>query len=169
MGLRLANIAAAAAASAAALVAPANAATVEAKVKATVVKPLVIRSIQDLDFGTVVLGPGTWSGATINLSRTGVLSCPASVTCSGATQAATYNIAGSNHQTVVISAPDIVLVNQRDPRSTLTLVVDSPATVTLTNSGVQGQDFSIGGSISVDSTTSDGDYAGTFDVTADYQ
>ena len=168
MGLRLANIAVVAVAIAA-LAAPAGAASINARAKAKVVKPLVLRSLQDLDLGTLLLTPGTWSGATVTLSRDGVLTCPANVTCSGATQVAEYNASGSNNETVAISAPNVTLVNQNDPSRTLTLEVDSPATVVLTNSGPRGTDFPLGGSITVDSDTASGQYVGTFEVTADYQ
>lgn len=168
MRLRLANIAVAAAALAM-QPAPASAAEITASVKANVVKPLVLRSVRDFDLGTLLLGPGTWSGATVRLSRTGVLTCPSIVTCSGTTQTAVYNVAGSNRETVVINAPDVTLVNQTDPSRTLTLVVDSPATVALLNSGSPGIDFAIGGAITLDSTTVSGQYSGTLLVTAEYQ
>ena len=48
-------------------------------------------------------------------------------------------------------------------------VPDKPATVTLANSGNPGSNFNIGGAITVNSTTADGNYVGTFNVTADYQ
>lgn len=149
--------------------APAGAATQVAKVNAKVVKPLTITWVQDLDLGTVVLGPGTWSGATIGIARTGAFSCAtANVTCTGATAVAKYNVTGSNNMTVRISAPNVTLVNQSDPTRTLTLVPDSPGTVLLTSSGAQGVTFPIGGSISVNSTTRGGVYRGTFNVTVDY-
>ena len=44
----------------------------------------------------------------------------------------------------------------------------SPATITLTNSGQPGTDFNIGGSIAIPSTA-DGNYVGNIEVTADYQ
>lgn len=169
MGLRLGMIAAVAAATAACFCAPASAATVNAQAKASVVKPLAIESRQNLDLGTILLGPGTWSGATVRLSRTGALTCPAPLTCSGATQVAIYNVAGSNGQTVAISVPNVTLVNQADSTKTLTLVPDAQATVQLTNSGNPGTNVPIGGSITVNSTTADGVYVGTFNVTADYQ
>lgn len=170
MGLRRWNIAIGAAAAALlAVAAPADAASVNAQAKAKVVKPLALKAVQGLDLGTVVLGSGTWSGATVTLSRDGVLTCGANVICSGATQVAVYNVSGSKSQTVIITAPDVTLVSQTDASQMLTLVVDSPATVTLTNSGARGTDFPLGGSISVDSTTADGEYAGTFEVTAEYQ
>jgi hypothetical protein len=140
-----------------------------ATVSATVVKPLALRWLQDLDLGTIVLGPGTWSNATVAISRTGVFSCTnANVTCSGATKVAKYNVIGTNNQTARITAPNVTLVNQSDPTKTLTLTVDSPGSVPIPNSGQPGVDFALGGSISVSSTTAGGVYSGTFNVTVDY-
>ena len=137
--------------------------------KATVIKPLVLRWVQDFDFGTVTLAPGSWSPATVTLARNGSLSCPSpNTTCSGLAQVAKYNVAGSNSQTVTISAPNVTLVNQSDPTQTLTLIVDGPGTVFLTNSGNPGVTFPIGGSITFNSDTAGGTYAGTFNVTVNY-
>lgn len=169
MGLRLGIVAAVAAALAACFAMPAGAATINAQAKVKVVKPLAIESRQNLDLGTILLGTGTWSGATVRLSRTGALTCPAPLTCSGATQVAMYNVTGSQGQTVVMSVPNVTLTNQANPARTLTLVPDAQATVTLTNSGNPGTSIPIGGAIALDSTTADGVYVGTFNVTADYQ
>jgi spore coat protein U-like protein len=148
---------------------PAHAATVMASVTANNVKPLVITKLQDLDFGTVTLGPGSWTNATVSLSQSGALSCAnANVICSGATMVAQYNVQGSNQQTVYISAPNVTMVNQSDSSKTITLVTNAPATVFLTNSGAPGINFSIGGSVSVSSTTPAGTYVGTFNVTVNY-
>lgn len=149
--------------------APAHAATQVAQVNANVVKPLTITWIQDLDLGTIILGPGNWSGATVALARTGALSCSnANVTCSGTTAVAKYNVTGSNKMTVRISAPNVTLVNQSDATKKLTLVPDSPGTVVLTSSGAPGITFPIGGSVTVSSATAGGVYRGTFNVTVDY-
>jgi spore coat protein U-like protein len=149
--------------------APAVAATQSASVTANAVKPLVISKLQDLDFGSVTLGPGTWSNATVSLSQSGAFSCTsANVVCSGVTSVAQYNVQGSNKQTVRISAPNVTLVNQSDPTKTLTLVTDAPATILLTSSGIPGTNFSIGGSVTLSSTTAAGTYSGTFNVTVDY-
>jgi hypothetical protein len=148
---------------------PARAATQTAQVKASVVKPLTLTSVQNLDLGSIVLGPGTWSGAAVGISRAGVFSCANSnVTCSGATQVAKYKATGSNNQVARITAPNVTLVNQNDSTQTLTLVVDSPGSVTFPNSGNQGITFSLGGTITLNSTTSGGLYSGTFNVTVDY-
>jgi hypothetical protein len=149
---------------------PALAATQVAQVNANVVKPLILTWLQNLNLGTITLGPGTWSGATVGISRTGVFSCTnANVTCTGAAQVAQYNVSGTNNRTVLITAPNVTLVNQADSTQTLTLAVDNPGSVILTNSGPPGLDFSIGGSITVSSATLGGTYAGTMNVTVDYQ
>lgn len=145
------------------------AATVNAQVTANNVKPLVISKIQDLDFGTVTLGPGAWTNATISLSQSGVLSCANSnVTCAGATTVAQYNVQGSKQSAVKITAPNVTLVNQSDLTQTLTLVTDAPASIVLANSGFPGSNFSVGGSVTVNSDTAAGTYVGTFNVTVDY-
>jgi len=155
-------------AAAAVLAAPAQAAP-SVTVQANVVKPLILTWLQNLDLGSVVLGPGSWSGATVAISRAGVFSCASpNLTCTGATQAARYNVSGTNNRTVFITSPNVTMVNQSDPTKTLTLVVDNPGSVMLTNSGPPGTDFQLGGSITVSSSTESGVYSGTFNVTVDY-
>ena len=151
-------------------VAPAYAAPSQsATVKAKVVKPLVLTWVQDFSLGDIVLKPGTWSGATVSLSRTGAFTCAnPNTTCSGLRQVARYRVVGSNNQVVRISAPAITLVNQSDSSKRLTMTVDAPGTITMPNSGQQGVVFALGGSITLSSTTADGVYAGTFNVTVDY-
>ena len=147
-----------------------SSATVNATVKASVVKPLTLTALQDLDLGTIVLGGGTWSGAIVSISRAGVFSCAnANTTCSGTRRVATYRVTGTNKQTIQITAPNATLINQADSTKTLTMVIDRPASVVLPNSGNPGIDFSVGGSISLSSATAGGLYAGTMNVTVDYQ
>lgn len=153
-----------------ALPARAHAATQTVQAKASIVKPLILTWIQDLDLGTIALsGTGTWSGAAVGITQNGAFSCGANLICAGATSVARYKVAGTNNRTVLISAPNVTLVNQADPTETLTLVTDAPASLQLTNSGPQGTNFSIGGTITLSSTTAGGTYAGTFNVTVDYQ
>ena len=152
------------------IVAPAHAANNVVQVQASIAKPLILTWLQNLDLGSIVLGPGTWSGATVGISQTGVFSCTSgNLTCTGATQVARYNVSGTNNQVVRITAPNVTLVNTSDPTKTLTLVVDSLTSVTLTNSGPPGTNFSLGGATSLSSTTASGTYSGTFNVTVDYQ
>jgi hypothetical protein len=136
---------------------------------ARIVKPLTLNWVRNLDLGTVVLGSGSWTNASVGISRAGVFSCANSnTTCSGATQTAQYKITGTNNQDVTINAPSVTLTNQNDLVSTLLMTVDNPGTVNLGNSGASGLTFDLGGNITVNSTTPDGTYVGTFNVTVNY-
>jgi len=149
--------------------APAAAVTQNAAVNANVIRPLTLTSLQDLDLGTITRKLGTWSGATVGISRTGVFTCNANVVCTGAPQVARYKVTGTNKMVVRITAPSVTLINQNDSTQKLTLTLDNPGTVTLTSSGEPGNNFDLGGSLSLNSTTVPGTYSGTLAVTVDYQ
>lgn len=135
----------------------------------SVLKPLTLVGQQALEFGTVILSPGTWTGATVSLSATGVRSCSATVSCTGAATPARFQVSGTNNQTVVVTAPPVTLVNALDSSQRLTLTVQAPTTVALPNSGNPGTIFSVGGTVTLNSTTADGLYSGTLEITVDYQ
>ena len=143
----------------------------DARASARIIKPLVLTWVQDLDLGTIVLsGAGAWTGAVVQVDQNGNFSCTdANVTCSGSNQEARYHLAGTNQQEVDITvSPTITLDNLTDGVSQLTMTVDAPDTVMMPNSGNTGIEFGVGGEITVDSTTPDGEYEGFFDLTADY-
>lgn len=146
--------------------ASAEAAQVTIKANAKVVKALSFTSKQDLDFGMITLpaGPGT---TTVSMTTAGALTCPMGATCLGATRPAIFNVAGSNGQIVRIFATPSDLVNAVSG-GTIRFTPIAPASVTLTNSGSPGKDFSVGGSIAIPSTA-DGTYIGNIEVTAEYQ
>lgn len=137
---------------------------------AKIVKPLTLSWVRDLDLGTIILsGAGSWSGASVGISRFGVFACAnVNTTCSGTTQTAQYRITGTNNQDVTITAPSVTLTNQNDGVSTLVMAVGSPGTVNLGNSGAAGLVFDLGGLITVASSTPEGTYTGTFNVTVNY-
>jgi hypothetical protein len=139
-----------------------------ATVSATIVKPVVLTWVQNLDLGTIILPAGTFSNSIVSLSRNGVLTCAANLTCTGTTSVAKYDVAGSQGQVVTVNAPNVTMVNQSDTTKTLILTVDNPGTVTIANSGQPGTKFSLGGSINLNSTTVGGVYTGTFNVTVNY-
>ena len=152
------------ASSPAAAVSPASQATANAKIY----KPLTISKVQNLDFGVIVLGAGAWAGEVVSLSQAGALTCGGgtNLTCSGSPQVAKYHLVGTNNATVTVSSPGFNLTGP----GTLAFTPNAPATVNLGATGsTTGVDFSIGGSITLASTTPDGVYSGTFAVTADYQ
>lgn len=169
--LRIAAVAATAAAMAlAATPAHAVAPNQNATASAKIVKPLTLSWVRDLDLGTIILsGAGAWSGANVGISRFGVFVCTnVNTTCSGTTQTAQYKITGTNNQDVTVTAPSVTLTNQNDGVSTLVMVVGNPGTVNLGNSGAAGLIFDLGGQITVASTTPEGTYTGTFNVTVNY-
>ena len=144
----------------------ARAASVKVAVKAKVIKPLVLSVRQNLDFGQIVV-PGTPGTRVVSISQTGVLTCPAGLTCSGVARHAIFNVTGTNGQVARISTAVSTLSNGTG--GTIMFTPSAPASVTFTNSGSSGQNFGVGGSVSLSSTTSDGLYSGTVEVTVDYQ
>jgi hypothetical protein len=134
---------------------------------ARIVKPLTLAWKQDLDLGTIVLNSGTYTGAAVGITKAGVFSCSANLTCSGSPTTAQYTITGTNNQDVFVNVGPVTLTNQNDGTSTLVMAVDSPGKVNLGTSG-SGKVFDLGGSIAVANTTADGTYQGTFAVTVNY-
>jgi hypothetical protein len=145
--------------------APASAAQITAVTSANIVKPVQLTKLQDMDFGTLLVA--NYSGTrTVALSRGGVVTCPVDITCSGAPKQAKFNVQGTNRLVVLISVSSAGLVNGG---TTIPFTADAPASVTLTSSGVPGNDFDVGGSLSVSGSVPGGLYTGTMTVTADYQ
>lgn len=150
----------------AAAVSPATQATATAKI----FRPLTISSVQNLDFGVIVLTGASFSGEVVSINQAGTLTCGSNpgvlLTCSGAPQTAKYKLVGTNNATVTITSPGFNLTGP----GTLAFTPNAPATVNLgANGSTTGVTFAIGGSITLASTTPDGVYTGTFQVTADYQ
>jgi Mat/Ecp fimbriae major subunit len=156
--------------------APAQAATptTPATAKVKIMKAVTISRVGDLDFGTVVLsGPAGFTGAVVSVdSGTGARTCDANLTCSGTSRAAEYKVTGSNNATVNLSIPASVVIDNvagAGVGDTLTVTLDNAQTsIVLTSSGLPGDNFTFGGSISLDETTADGDYEGDIVVTANY-
>lgn len=152
---------------AAAPFARAEAASVNAAVKAKVLKPLQLTTKQGLDMGTILLSGSMSGNVTVSLSQAGALTCPAPLTCSGTPLPGILNLTGSNGNPIIVTAPAVDLVNALGARLRFTPLV--PATITLPNSGNAGVDFNMGGSLTLTPTTADGTYSGVVVVTVDYQ
>ena len=155
-----------------ALATPAVAVTASDDADATVEirKGLTLDAVDgaDLDLGIVVLsgGAGAWS-ATVEIDQTGAFDCDGSsgnVTCSGTATEARYDVTGSAGYDVDIDSGPVTLTNAASDTLTLTPIHDD--VVTLDASGANN--FGVGGSITVNNSTPDGVYTGTFAITADY-
>ena len=144
-------------------------ATPKAKASAKIVRPLTLAAIQNLNFGTIVVGTLTVA-QTVAVSQAGVLSgCTGALICSGTVAQARYNVTGTNNMTVNIASTASNLTNTTSGGSeTLAFTPSAPATVLLTNSGAPGNNFNVGGSISIAPATVDGLYVGNIEVTVDY-
>lgn len=153
-------------ASPAAAVSPPTQATATARI----LRPLSITAEQNLDFGTIVLTGASFTGQVVSISQAGAVTCGSNpgvlLTCTGAPQAAQFRLIGTNNAIVKVTSPGFNLTGP----GTLAFTPNFPATVNLGANGAStGTVFSIGGSITLASTTPDGVYTGTFLVTADYQ
>jgi len=148
---------------------PAPAATASATVNASVIRPVTFTASGSLNFGTIVINTLT-ANRRVTLSPANVLTCggTSELICSGATSIPTYNVQGTNKQVFTINKTPSMLTNSLNG-STLTLTPIGPASVTLTNSGAPGNDFTIGGSIVITPTTGEGVYTGVVNVTVEYQ
>ncbi|WP_205479859.1 DUF4402 domain-containing protein [Sphingomonas arenae] len=168
--LRMAAVAATAAAAVTA--APAVAAPVgvtsgpKPTANARIIKPLTLTRVRDLDFGTIVMDSVPVGGSAVSVSTASARSCGAGLTCSGTAQSAQYNVRGTNNQVVQVFATNVSLTGSNGGSLTFTPAV--PGNVTLTSSGAPGNNFDVGGSITVLPTTIDGVYSGDMEVTVDY-
>ena len=148
----------------AAAVSPATQATATAKIY----KPLTITSLQNLDFGVIVLSGSSFTGESVAMSTTGTVTCGTTagdLTCSGTPKPATYQLVGTANANVGITSPAFNLTNGS---ATLPFTPTFPATVNLGSTGTVN--FSLGGTVTgLANTTTDGVYTGTFAVTANYQ
>ncbi len=154
----------------------AQAATGTATARAKVLRQLTVTSDRDLNFGTVV--SGTASGAVVVSSAGALSSCGVTGSggvCTGTTTSARFNISGAGAQIVTVSLPtaSFDITNAAGDVIAVSSLSGSAATVTL--SGTFGAaaagtgSFTVGGSLGMAANQADGDYAGTFTVTANYQ
>ncbi len=131
---------------------------------ATIVKPLTLTKVSDMDFGSIVVQ----DNGTASLDNAGTLTCPATLTCAGTGTPAEYTVTGTNNQVVFITKPNVTLTNSGNPGTPLTLVLTGPTQVTLPNSGASGINFKLGGDLAIAASTKEGVYQGDLAVTVNY-
>jgi hypothetical protein len=150
-----------------ALAAPVGAST-PGQASAKIFKPLTLTAKRNLDFGTIVVGTVAAGGETVSMNLSGTVVCGAGgLTCSGSPVSAQYNVQGTNNAVVRVFSGVTQLTNANDGTK-LNFTPAIPTSVTLTSSGVPGDDFTVGGAITILPTTTDGVYSGTMNVTVDY-
>ena len=141
-------------------------ATATATAKARILRQITVTNTSDLDFGTIVVGA---SASTVQVSDAGVRSCGSGLTCSGTTSSANFDVSGSNNSVVTVGGDNSVTLTNGTGDTMSATLVRSAATLTLANSGPVGGSFQVSGTLNVDANQADGAYAGTFNVSVDYQ
>jgi Mat/Ecp fimbriae major subunit len=140
----------------------AHAATASATAKAKILRQVTVTNTSDLQFGTIVSGT---AASTVVVSSAGARTCGAGLVCSSTFSAAGFNVTGTTGQVVTFRVPASVTLSSGSNSMTATLA-SSNSTGTL---AANAASFSVGGTLSVGANQADGDYAGTFDATVDYQ
>jgi hypothetical protein len=150
--------------------AQATSSTPRATANARLIKPLTLTSLRDLNFGTIVMGTLT-ANDVVSISGAGVVSCGTSgnLTCSGSPTSAQYRITGTQGQVVLVSSPAASFTLTGSNGGTLSFVPTLPGNITLSSSGAAGNDFNVGGSITIGNATVDGVYTGQIDIQVAYQ
>ncbi len=163
--LKIAAVAAAVLATTPAIAAPVGVTGAPPSASARIIKPLNFTATGSLDFGTIVMNNVT-ANQNVDLADTGALACGAQLVCAATGLVPTYNVAGTQGQTVnIIKTPSTL---NGSNGGSLQLTPTGAASVVLANSGAPGTDFTIGGSIVIAPGTLDGVYTGTVDVKVDY-
>ena len=137
-----------------------NTATADASVN--IVSPLTLTKTADLNFGTLV---GPFAGENVTVSAAGIRNC-AGLTCAGTVSAATFDVTGGT-----ASQPLTVTVDPTvDMASGANHLIANLTTPTGVSTDASGKaSFGVGGSLTVASSTADGLYTGTFNVSVQYQ
>ncbi|MEP7315542.1 MAG: DUF4402 domain-containing protein, partial [Sphingomicrobium sp.] len=162
---KIAAVAAAVLTASPAFAAPVSVTGAAPSASARIVKPLTLTASGSLNFGTIVMNSVS-SNQSVNLAADGTLTCDAQLVCAPTGTVPTYNVAGTQGQTVSIIKNTSTLTGSNGGSLTLTPV--GAATIVLANSGSPGSDFNIGGSLVIGATTIDGLYTGTVNVQVDY-
>jgi hypothetical protein len=163
--VKIAALAAAAFAAVPAVAAPVGVTGAPPSASARIIRPLTLTATGSLDFGTIVLN-GITANRTVTLNDDATITCATELVCAATGLVPTYNVRGTQGQTVNIIKNNSTLTGSNGGSLTLTPV--GAASVLMTNSGSPGEDFTIGGSITIGTGTADGVYTGTVDVQVDY-
>ena len=140
----------------------AQAATASATAKAKILRQVTVTNSSDLQFGTIVTGA---SAATVAIDAAGARTCGAGLVCSGTSAAAAFAVGGTTGQIVTVSVPATVSLTSGANSMSAALTASASSLTLVANAG----SFSVGGTLSVGANQADGDYAGVFSATVNYQ
>ena len=163
--VKIAAVAAAVLAATPALAAPVGVTGAPPSASARIVRPLALSATGSLNFGVIIMN-GVTANRIVTLNPDTSITCATELVCDLNGTVVTYNVRGTQGQTVTINKNPTTLTGSNGGSVQLTPVgLDD---ILLPNSGSPGIDFVIGGSIEIAPTTTDGLYTGTVDVTVEY-
>lgn len=145
----------------------AHAASATGTARAKILRQLTLTNTADLQFATIISGA---TASTVVVSTAGAATCGAGLTCTGTTTAANFDIQGTNNAVVLVGGDANVTLNGSLGGTMAASLDYSTNSVTLTaGPGSVGGSFTVGGTLNVGANQTEGDYTGTFNVTANYQ
>ena len=142
----------------------AQAATLSADAKATILSAVQLAQNDALDFGVVASSPT--AGTVILPNGSNTRTCSAGVTCVGAALRGQFTVSGAaNGFVVTISVPATATLNS----GTNTMSAALTQSITGFTSTGASQAFFVGGTLSVGANQAAGVYTGLYTVSANYQ
>ncbi len=146
-------------------------ASASANANATIITPIAIAQMADLNFGNIVAGTGagtvTVSPTTGDRSSKGDVILPTATP--GTFNAAEFTVTGLANATYAITLPESINISETGGTTTMTVdnFTSNPSgTGTLAANGKQT--LSVGARLNVDADQAAGEYAGEFTVTVAY-
>ena len=142
-------------------------ATATANATATIITPITIGKVADLNFGNIVAGTGA---GTVTVptegarTKTGDVILPAATP--GTINAAKFTVTGLADATYTITLPGSATISETGGKTmTVTFTSNPSGTGTLTGGT---QDLFVGATLNVGAAQTAGNYTGTFNVTVAY-
>lgn len=130
---------------------------------ATVLQPVTISKVTDLDFGKIVSGP---AASTVTLSPGGVFQCGTGITCLDSHTAARFSVSGvPGHLVSVQSDSEIMLSSPGGAK--MPVALETSANTLKLNNG-SNNFIGVGGTLSVAAYQAEGVYTGLFTLTVNY-
>jgi len=139
------------------------AADATANASADVIQAIAVTKDADLGFGSIV--SDATNADTVDIATTGTRTCGVNLTCTGATTAAAFTVAGAASQAFAVTLPANATLSSGGNSMTVDGFVDDAGT-NLDGSGAAA--FAVGATLNVGANQVAGNYTGTFDVTVDY-
>lgn len=134
---------------------------------AEVLSSLTVTAAADLQFGQIAAN----TGGTVTVNADSTVATTGSLIASGTRTPAAFNVVGSPNSMVVVSLPTSpVNLTRQGGTETMSLsgFNTNPSGAFQLNAGGTG-DFNVGGTLAVASGQVPGAYAGTFQVSVEYQ